>query len=75
VADNSIEFLSDSEATEALQILVREASGRLIHQEHWNKASYQHTYSIDKSIMNATGVYLISIEGVDTHFTQRGFIP
>ena len=75
VAENSIEFLAENEGTESLSIIVRDASGKLIHQELWNKSYYQHIHSIDQSVTDAAGVYLISVEGITTQFTQTVFIP
>jgi hypothetical protein len=73
-SDNEIKLKSTGEKAEQIEISIRDAAGRLIHTETWEKGSSVSNHAISQNVLEATGVYIISLQGEYTTLSKRLFI-
>lgn len=73
-AETGININSNSLQSEDIEISIRDAAGRLIHTEIWSKGAGLSSRELPKSLLGATGVYLVTLRGNYTNTSERLFI-
>ena len=73
-SNENIQINASSEHSERIEITIRDASGRIVHSETWMKSIGKDSYAISQSVIDAAGVYLVTLQGDFTNTTERLFL-